>query len=133
MTMSASRPMSASVALISSTPSGTIERAAATGADHGAAAREHAAHRLDRERDRASLAHTVPGVEEPEHLVAVVTLGLAHDGADHGVEPGAVASAGEHADPHPGEDMRRAILRASDLIGSPRWPGTRLDRCRGGA
>ncbi len=43
----------------------------------------------------------VPGVEEADHLVAVVAFGLAHDGADHGVESGAVASAGEHADSHP--------------------------------
>ena len=79
----------------------SIERTPASSPEHGAAAREHPAHRLDRERDGAPLTNAVPGVEESDHLVAVVAFGLAHDGADHGVESGAVASAGEHADSHP--------------------------------
>ena len=49
---------------------------------------------------RAPLTYPVPRIEEAEHLVAVVAFGLANDGADHGVEPGAVAPAGEHADSH---------------------------------
>ena len=102
MTISASRPMSANVALTSSTPSGTSNGLPRRVPEQRAAPRQHAAQRLDRERHRAPLAHAVPGVEEPDHLVAVVALALAHDGADHGVEPGAVAAAGEHADSHAG-------------------------------
>jgi hypothetical protein len=47
-----------------------VERAPTAGAEHGAAARQRAAHRLDRERHRAALHHAVPRVEEPDDLVA---------------------------------------------------------------
>ena len=81
-------------------PVDVVEGAATTGAQHGAAAGEHAPHRLDRERQRATLHDTVPGVREAHDLVAVVTFALADDGAEHGVEPGAVAPSGEHSDTH---------------------------------
>ncbi len=42
----------------------------------------------------------VPGVEEPEDLVAVDGLALADDGPDDGVEPGAIAASGQHTDSH---------------------------------
>ena len=54
------------------------------------------------EGHRAPLAHAVPRVEEADQLVAVDPLALADDGPDHGVEPGAVASAGEDPDSHGG-------------------------------
>ena len=53
-----------------------------------------------RERHRLALDHAAPAVAEPDDLVAVLALALAHDGADHRVEPRAVAPAGQHADAH---------------------------------
>ena len=125
MTMSASRPRSAIVAATSSTPRRRVERAAPLGAEHRAAARQRAAHRLDRQRHRAPLAHAVPGVEEADELVAVDPLALAHDGPDHGVQTGAVAATGEDADSHRAERRaspacrRRAINRRRGMGRQP--------------
>ena len=71
-----------------------VERAPAPGTKHRSAAREHAAHEFDRQRDRSSIEHAVPRVEETNQLVTIVTLALAHDGADDRVQSGAVASSG---------------------------------------
>src|SRR5579862_3942253 len=54
----------------------------------------------DRELDRLAVEHTTPAVSEPDELIAVHALALAHDGADHGVESRTVAAAGEHPDTH---------------------------------
>ena len=42
--------------------------------------------------------HSCPAVAEADELVPVVVDPLAHDGADHGVEAGAVAAAGQQSD-----------------------------------
>ena len=131
ITMSASRPRSANVAATSSTPVGRVERAAPLGAEHGAAPRQRAAHRLDRQRHRPPLAHAVPGVEEADELVAVDALALAHDGADDGVQAGAVAATGEHADAH-GAERTSAAARPAACYQSPAWDGMPAGRCRGG-
>ena len=110
--MSPSRPRSAIVAATSSTPGRRVERAPPLRAEHRAAPRQRAAHRLHGERDRAPLAHAVPRVEEADQLVAVDALALADDGPDHRVQPWAVAATGEHADTHRRErtTRRRALL-----------------------
>jgi hypothetical protein len=79
---------------------GAVERAAASGAEHRAAAGQHAAHRLDGERQGAALHHAVPRIAEPDDLVAVLALALADDGAQHRVQAGAVAPTGQHSDSH---------------------------------
>ena len=56
---------------------------------------EQATAPLDVERHRRPLDDTAPAVVEPHELVLVVALALAHDGADHRVEPRAVATPGE--------------------------------------
>ena len=48
----------------------------------------------------SQLDDTTPAVSEPDEVVPVDAFALADDGADHRVEPRAVATAGEHADPH---------------------------------
>ena len=48
-----------------------VERAPSPGAQHRASTRQHSAHRIDRERCRPPIAHPIPGIEEPDHLVAV--------------------------------------------------------------
>ena len=59
---------------------------------------QHAAERADVERHRRAAHDAVPGVDEPEDLVAVVRLALADDGADDGVQAGAVAASRHHTD-----------------------------------
>ena len=81
---------------------GVVVGASPLGAEHGAALGERAAHGVDGEGDGAPFAHAVPGVGEADDLVTVVALALAHDGAEHRVEPGAVASAGQDPDTHDG-------------------------------
>ena len=123
MTIRASRPRSAIVAVDLGDAGRRVERAAPLGAEHRAAARQRAAHRLDRQRHRAPLAHAVPRVEEADELVAVDPLALAHDGPDHGVQPGAVAAAGEDADSHRVE--RRGPGRGVLSIVAVGWDASR--------
>ena len=106
---------------------GRVERAAPLGAEHGAAPRQRTAHRLDRQRHRPPLEHPVPGVEEPDELVAVGALALAHDGPDDGVQAGAVPASREDSDAH------GCRLRGRDLavLSIRPWDGTPADRCRG--
>ena len=56
---------------------------------------------------------------KPIDLVAVDPLALADDGPDHGVQPGAVAAAGEDADSHAGERSGRRDRRRRRAIQSP--------------
>ena len=46
------------------------------------------------------LERALPAVAEADELAAVHLDALADDGADDGVEPGAVAASGEHSDAH---------------------------------
>ena len=57
------------------------------------------------ERPRPALDHPPPAVQHADHLVAGVER-PSGDRADHRVQPGAVAAAGEDPDPHPGESYR---------------------------
>ena len=68
-------------------------------------------------------AHPVPGVEEADDLVAVDPLALAHDGPDHGIQPRAVAAAGEDADSHRVE--RRGRGGGVLSIGGVGWDASR--------
>ena len=56
--------------------------------------------KCDVERHRAALDDAAPAVEEPDELVAVDGLALAHHGTDDRVEPRAVAATGEQSDSH---------------------------------
>ncbi len=49
---------------------------------------------------RLALDEPAPAVPVADDLVPVVPFTLAHDRADHRVEPRAVTATGEHADPH---------------------------------
>src|SRR5690606_35009050 len=69
-------------------------------ADDGAATRQDPPAALDVERHPAVLQHTAPTVGEADDLVLVHALGLADHGADHCVEPGAVAAARQHTYAH---------------------------------
>ena len=66
-----------------------------------------------REVHRLAVDHAAPAVAEADDLVAVHAFALADDGADHRVEPGAVAAAGQHADAH---------ATSSSIVGSGRCP-----------
>jgi hypothetical protein len=72
----------------------------ARGAQDRPAARQDASSRVDGELDVGLLEHAAPPVEEAEDHVPVAVRGLAHDGADHRVEAGAVSAAGEHSEAH---------------------------------
>ena len=68
---------------------GVLERAAAAGAEHVPPRGSMPAQRPRRRAASWSrVMHAVPGVEEPEDLVAVDRLALADDGPDDGVQPG---------------------------------------------
>ena len=93
-------PMSLNVAATCSGPSGLVVRAAAPGAQQGAALRQHAAQRPHVERHRSALAHAIPRVEEPDQLVAIVELALANDRPNDRVESGAITATCQNADAH---------------------------------
>ena len=135
-TMRPSRPRSAKVSCDLVDAVGVVVGAPPLGAEHGAALGQRAAHDVDGERHRAALADAVPGVEEADDLVAVVALALAHDGAEHRVEPGAVAAAGQDPDTHEGRLEVRAGSRGAAtrhasaeqarlLAGSMAWDSSR--------
>ncbi len=77
-----------------------LERVGARRAEDRAAARQDAAHLGHAERHRDVLERALPAVPEPDELVAVDADALADDGADHRVQAGAVAPAGQHTDSH---------------------------------
>jgi hypothetical protein len=77
-----------------------LEGVGARGPEDGAAAGQDAARRLDRELDVAVLERPSPAVAEADDGVAVHVDPLADHGADDRVQPRAVATAGEHANPH---------------------------------
>jgi hypothetical protein len=71
--------------------------------------REDAASRLDRQLFEGILEDAAPAVPEADHPVFVGVDGLAHHGPDDRIEPGAVTTAGEHADPHAAESYAREL------------------------
>ena len=80
------------------------------------------------------LEHAAPAVAKADQLIAVLVDSLAHDRADDRVEPGTVASAGEHADPHGAQSYasgaasrRAARVRAAPWSGPPHVSAAR--RC----
>ena len=77
-----------------------LERVGARGAQDRPAARQDAARRLDGQVLVDGLERAAPAVAEADDLVPVVVDSASHDGADHRVQSGAVAAAGEHPDAH---------------------------------
>ena len=77
-----------------------VVRTPPLGAQDRSSAGQRAAHHVDGQRHRAALSNAVPGVLEPDDLVAVESLALADDGAQHGIQPGAVTATGEDSDAH---------------------------------
>ncbi len=77
------------------------------------ATRQDPARRLDRELLVGVLERAAPAVAEADDGVPVAVDPLAHDGADHGVQPGTVAASGEHPDPHSRDDTRARQNRAA--------------------
>jgi hypothetical protein len=69
-------------------------------AEDRAAARQDAADLIDPQRPVIAFHRSAPTVPEAYELVAVVADALTDDGPDDGVESGAVAPSGEHADTH---------------------------------
>ena len=55
---------------------------------------------LDVHRDTVVLEHAGPPVAKSDELEAVNDDPLPHDRADHRVEPGAIAAAGQDSDTH---------------------------------
>ena len=90
-----------------------LVRVGPRGAEDRAAAGQDAAHLLDAQRAGVAVERTAPAVPEADELVPVRRDALAHDRPDDRVQPGAVAAAGEHADPH------RCSLLSLGLHGPP--------------
>ena len=67
---------------------------------NGSALGQDAATVLDVERAGEVLGQALPAVTESDEAVTVLDLALAHDRPDHGIEPRAVATAGQHSDSH---------------------------------
>ena len=82
-----------------------LDRVGPRRAEDRAAARQDAADGSDVERHREALERALPAVAEPDELVPVLLHALAHDGPDDGVEPGAVAAAGQDSDAHARSSM----------------------------
>ena len=97
-------------------PALDLVRVGPRGAEDGAAARQDAADLLDVQRHGLALQRAAPAVPEADELVPVDRHALADDGADDRVEAGAVAAAGEHADPHASHPTATARVRSDDLL-----------------
>ncbi len=101
-----------------------VERATSPCAEHGAAARQHAAHRFDRERQRSAFHDAVPGVAEADDLVAEMAFALADDGAQHGVETRTIAPAGQDTNAHTLSLRADQIAATASIVGGSalrRW------------
>ena len=85
---------------------GLLERVGPRRAEDRAAARQDAAHRGDVERHRVRLERPAPAVAEPDELEPVFLDPLAHHRADDGVQPGAVATTGQHSHSHRAKPSR---------------------------
>jgi hypothetical protein len=79
----------------------------------GSAPGQDAATELDVERAGEVLGQALPAVTESDEGVAVLDFALADDGPDHGIEPRAVATAGQHSDSHRYSRLRRGRSVAS--------------------
>jgi hypothetical protein len=90
-----------------------LERVGPRRAEDRAAARQYASDLRDPERRAEALERPGPAVAIADELVPVLPHPLANYRADHRVQSGAVASTGEHADPHainlPGPHNRSAF------------------------
>ena len=86
-----------------------LERVGPGGAEDRPPARQDPAHLGHPERAAVGVQRAVPAVAVADELVALEFDPLADDRPDHGVQAGAVATAGEHADPH----ARRLAARYS--------------------
>ncbi len=123
MTMSASRPRSAIVPATSAAPpsvsNGLPRLVPSTVPPRGSVPR------IDSMVSGIVLrvADAVPRVEEPDELVAVRPLALAHDRPDHGVQARAVTAAGEHPDTHRAE--RRGSSSTVLSIRAVGWDSSR--------
>ena len=84
-------------------PAVALERVGPGGAEDGAAAGEDPARGLDRQLEVLVLERPTPAVVKPDERVAVLVDALANDRPDGGVEPRAVASAGQDPDAHAGQ------------------------------
>ena len=78
----------------------------AGGAEDGAAEGQDVAAAPGVEGHQVALHDARPAVAEASDLVAVLALALGDDGADDGVEPGAVAPAGQDAHAHGGPSAK---------------------------
>ena len=65
---------------------------------------------VEAERLQVPVDHPAPAVQHADGLVAVLPEPPA-DGADHRVQPGAVAAACEHPDPHRGASLATTAAR----------------------
>ena len=74
--------------------------AAARGAEHRAAPRQHPAHRLGIQRDGIAVEHAVPAPPVPDDVAVELVAGHAHHRSECRIQPGTVAPAGEHPDLH---------------------------------
>lgn len=72
----------------------------ARGAENRAAAGEDAAHRVEVQLAVVAFQEAFPAVVEADDLVAVVHHRAVHDGADDGVQAGAVAAGGQDTNAH---------------------------------
>ena len=77
-----------------------LGRIGARGAQDGAAARQDATHRREVEFHGLVFQHPAPALHESHELVFVVKSALAHHRPNHRVQPGAIASAGQHSNLH---------------------------------
>ena len=100
------RAMSASSLLLLDVGETLLEAAfdlldvSARGAKDGAAALEDAAGGLEVERHRFVVDDAAPAFHEADELIAVVVDAFAHNGANDGVQAGAVSASGKHSNPH---------------------------------
>jgi hypothetical protein len=81
-------------------PALLLQRVRARGAEDRPAAGQDAPH-LGMPSGGCPLERPAPAVAVADELVPVDRDALAHDGADHRVQPGAVTAPRENADPHP--------------------------------
>ena len=77
-----------------------LERIRPRRAQNRAAAGQDPADRLHVEGDGVALERTAPPVAEADEFIAVLLHALADNRTDDGVQPGAVAAAGEHSHSH---------------------------------
>ena len=98
----------------------------ARGAEDRAAARQDALRLLERQLEAVALEHAGPAVAKAGEDVAVAPIALADRAADHGVEAGAVAAAGQQADAHPRDVVMPPSATRGRSCDSTHRPAERL-------